>query len=121
MENSPGRGQKITDQTARYDDEALEPHAGVHTHTYEKHDKDVATAPAEPEKLRRQHVAEEHPQPPIPPIRPEDAVPECKTLVRIAAVPRDKEFHRVCVANERAGQQNDLGHFVDVLWRYHII
>src|SRR5262245_14060910 len=48
---SPGRGQKITVQTAHDNDEALEPHPGVDAHANEVNDENVATTPAEPKKL----------------------------------------------------------------------
>src|SRR5947209_20431511 len=94
------------------DDETLEPHACIDAHCYEKHDKHISAAPPEPEELGRKYIAEEHPNPPIPPVRAKDAVPKGKAFIGIAAVPRHEKFHRVRVANERAGEQNDLCHFV---------
>src|SRR6266702_6210213 len=99
-------------QSADDDDEALEPHAGVHAHANEINDKDVAAAPPEPKELRREHVAKEHADPPVPPVGTEDAVPKCKPLVGVAAVPRLEKFHDVGVGYKRTGQQNDLRHLV---------
>src|SRR6266513_933349 len=50
-EKPPGRGKKITVQTADDNDETLEPHPGVHAHADEVNDEDVAPAPFEPEEL----------------------------------------------------------------------
>src|SRR5438067_9943968 len=103
-------------QSTDDDDETLEPHPGVHAHANEIDDEDVAPAPAEPEELRRKHVAEQHANPPVPPIRTEYSIPEREPLVGVAAVPGHEKFHRVGVSDERSGEQNDLRHVVDVLW-----
>src|SRR5436309_1512291 len=108
-------------QSADDDDETLEPHPGVYAHANEVDDEDVAPAPAEPEELWRKRVAEEHSHPPVPPIRTKDAVPERVTLILIAAVPGHEELHGVGVGDDRAGQQNDLRHFVDVLERDDVV
>ena len=108
-------------QAADDDDEALEPHAGVHAHADEVNDEDISPAPLEPEKLRRKHVAEDHADPPVPPVGTEDAIVEREPLVLIAAVPGDEKLHRVGVADDRAGQQNDLRHLVDVLRRDDVV
>src|ERR1051326_2758252 len=68
-EKTPGRGEKIPVQAADDNDEALEPHAGVDAHADEVNDKDIVPAPSEPKELRRQRVAKEHADPPIPPVR----------------------------------------------------
>src|SRR6202011_6238965 len=119
--NTPRRRNEIAMQSADDDDETLEPHAGVHAHAYEVNDENVSPAPAEPEELRRKHVAEQHADPPVPPIRTEDPVPKGEPLVSVAAVPRDEKFHRVGIADERPGQQNDLRHLVDVLRRDDVV
>src|SRR5262249_20676476 len=99
-EQSPRRWKEITMQPADDDDESFEPHAGVHAHTYEIDDENVAATPAEPEELWRKHIAEQHAGPPIPPIRSEHAVPKRKPLPGIAAVPGNEKFHRVGVGHE---------------------
>src|SRR5947207_2891431 len=65
-EQAPRAGQKIAVQSAHDNDETLEPHAGVDAHADEINDKDVAPAPAKPEKLRRKAIAEKHANPPVP-------------------------------------------------------
>src|SRR3954469_23315686 len=97
-------------QSADDDDETLEPHARVHAIAHEIDDENVAPAPTEPEKLRRKHIAEQHADPPVPPVRAENAIHEREFLVSIAAVPDHEEFNRVGETDERAGQQNDLRH-----------
>src|SRR5206468_12439409 len=86
MITSPGRWQEIAGQTAGNNDHALKPHAGVHAHGDEQHAKDVAAAPPEPEKLWRKAIAEEHAEPPVPPVWSENAVPKREPLVGIAAI-----------------------------------
>ena len=108
-------------QSADDDDETLEPHAGVHAHADEVNDEDVVPAPLEPEELRRKRVAEEHADPPVPPVGTEDAVIEREFFVLVAAIPGDEKFHRVGVADDRAGEQNDLRHLVDVLRRDDVL
>src|SRR4030095_7026475 len=103
------------------DNETLEPHSSVDAHTDEIDDVNVAPAPAEPEEWRGKRVAEEHSAPPVPPIRTEDAIPESEPLVLIAAVPGDEKFHRIGVGNDRARQQNDLRHLVDVRERNYAL
>ena len=61
-------------QSADDDDEAFEPHAGVHAHADEVDDKNIPSAPSAPEQLWRKHVAEEHADPPVPPVGTEDAI-----------------------------------------------
>src|SRR5262249_34539624 len=112
---SPSRRQKIAMQTADDDDKTLEPHPRVHTHAHEVDDVDVVPTPFEPEKLRRHEIAEEHSNPPVPPVRTKDTVIEGELLVLVAAVPGDEEFHRVGVAHNRSRKQDDLRHLVDVL------
>src|SRR6266567_2912411 len=121
MKNSPRGWEKITYQTAGNNDESLEPHACVHAHGHKEDDKNVSAAPPEPKELWREAIAEKHAEPPVPPVWSENAVPKCEPLVRIAAVPRHEKFHGVRVAHERAGQQNDLCHFVDVRRRNDVI
>src|SRR5262245_22368774 len=116
-EESPCRWEKVAMQAADDDDETLEPHAGVNAHANEVDDEDVVAAPLEPEKLRRKRVAEEHADPPVPPVGPEYPVIKREALVLIPAVPSNEEFHRVGIGHNRTGQQDDLGHLVDVLWR----
>src|SRR4029077_9575945 len=86
-EQAPRARQKIAMQSADDDDETLEPHSGVHAHRDKIDDQDMAPAPAEPEELRPKAIAKEHSDPPVPPIRPENAVPEGEALILIAAVP----------------------------------
>src|SRR4029077_16796581 len=93
-EQAPGAGQEITMQSADDDDETLEPHPGVDAHADEIDDQDIAPAPAEPEELRRKAVAKEHSYPPVPPIRPENAVPEGEALILIAAVPGPQKINK---------------------------
>src|SRR5882724_5036415 len=81
IKHSPGRGQEIAMQSADDDDETLEPHAGVHTHADEVNHIDIPSTPAKPEQLRRQAIAEQHADPPVPPIRTEDTVPKSETLI----------------------------------------
>src|SRR5438552_1306024 len=114
MKHPPRRWEEIAYQTAGNNDEPLEPHASVHAHRDKENDKNISAAPAEPKELWREAIAEEHAQPPVPPVWSENAVPKCEPLVRIPAIPRYKKFHHIRVADERTGQQNDLGHFVDV-------
>ena len=78
-------------------------------------------APTEPKQLRRKQVAKEHAEPPVPPVRTENAVPKRESLVMIAAIPGNEELHPVGVSDKRAGQQNDLRHFIDVLRRDHVL
>src|ERR1700747_3290072 len=104
-------------QSADDDDETLEPHPGVDAHADEIDDEDIAPAPAEPEELRRKAIAKEHADPPVPPIGTENPVPEGKALILIAAIPSNEKFHGVGIGDDRARQQNDLRHFVDVLER----
>src|SRR5436305_3425975 len=98
--NSPRRWQKIAHQTACDNDKALEPHTGVDAHADEENHQHVMPAPAEPKQLRRKHVAKEHPEPPVPPIGTENAVPKCVTLEMVAAIPGNKELHRVGITDE---------------------
>src|SRR5438105_13954159 len=94
-EQSPRAWQKITVQSADDDDETLEPHPGVDAHADEINDEDIAPAPAEPEELRRKAVAKEHSHPPVPPIGPENAVPEGEALILIAAGPGPEKFNGI--------------------------
>src|SRR5437016_2550119 len=82
---APGRRQEVAVQSADDDNETLEPHAGVHAHADEINDVDIATAPSEPKQLRREHVAEKHSHPPVPPVRTKDAIEEGEALILIAA------------------------------------
>src|SRR6266511_3270120 len=77
---APRRGEKVAVQSANNDDEALEPHAGVHAHADEIDDIEIPAAPPEPKELRREHVAKEHTDPPVPPVRTKDPVPKRKSL-----------------------------------------
>src|ERR1043166_6702779 len=113
----PSRRKEVAMQPADDDDEPLEPHPGVHAHVNEVDDIDVVPAPLEPEELGRHEIAEEHPDPPIPPVRTKDAVVERELLVLIAAVPGNEELHRIGVADNGSRQQDDLRHLVDVLRR----
>ena len=108
-------------QSADNDDKALEPHAGVDAHAHEINDEHVSTTPAKPEKLGRKTIAKQHPHPPVPPVRAEHAVPESEALVLIPAVPGDEEFHGVGVGDDRAGEQDDLRHFVHMLRRDDVV
>src|SRR5438309_546900 len=99
-EQAPRARQKITMQSADDDNETLEPHSGVDAHADEIDDVNVATAPTEPEELRRKRVAEKHSDPPVPPVRPEDAVPEREPFILISAIPGDEKFHRVGIGND---------------------
>src|SRR6266404_3783652 len=108
-------------QSAHDDDEALEPHSGVHAHANEIDDENISPAPPEPEELRRQAIAKQHAYPPVPPIRTEYTVPKSKSLVSIAAVPSHEKFHCVGVPNEGPSEQNDLRHLVDVLRRDDVL
>ena len=121
VEHAPRRRDEVAVQTAHDDDETLEPHPGVHAHADEVNDVDVEAEFLEPKKLRRNEVAEEHADPPVPPIGTENAVIEREFFVLVAAIPRDEKLHRVGVGNDRAGQQNDLRHFVDVLRRDDVL
>src|SRR5438552_11814328 len=47
-------------QSAHDNDEALEPHAGVHAHADEINNENILPTPAEPEQLRREHIAKQH-------------------------------------------------------------
>src|SRR5207237_9542507 len=104
-------------QSADDDDETLEPHSGVHAHRDKIDDQDIAPAPADPEELRRKAIAKEHARPPVPPIRPENPVPEGKALILIAAVPDNEKFHGVGIGNNRARHKNYLAQFVPVMER----
>src|SRR5262249_44918431 len=97
---SPRGRKKIAMQTADDDNEALEPHSGVDAHANKIDDQNVATAPAEPEELRRKNIAEQHADPPVPPIRTEHAIIKRELLVSVAAVPGHEKFHGVGVADE---------------------
>ena len=72
----------------------------IDAHRNEEDDQHVATAPAEPKQLRRKHVAKEHPEPPVPPVGTENAIPKRVPLERTAAVPSYEELHRVGVTDE---------------------
>src|SRR5215475_8122494 len=100
MIDAPRGRQEVPVQSADNDDETLEPHAGVNAHRDEENDQHVATAPAEPKQLRRQAIAKEHPEPPVPPVRAENAVPKRVPLEVIAAIPGNEELHRVRVTDE---------------------
>src|SRR5216110_3606413 len=50
VKHSPGRGKKIAMQSADDNDEALEPHAGVHAHADKINDKNVPPAPPRSEE-----------------------------------------------------------------------
>src|SRR6476660_3668576 len=100
-EQAPGAREKITMQSTDDDDETLEPHPGVDAHADEIDDEDIAPAPAEPEELRRKRITKEHSHPPVPPVGPENAVPEGEALILIAAIPGNKKFHGVGIGNDR--------------------
>src|SRR5262249_6955240 len=100
MVNAPRRWQEIVVEPAGNNDEALKPHARVHAHADKKDDKHIATAPLEPEKLRRKAIAEKHAKPPVPPVGTEDAVPKCIALVRVAAVPGNEKLHGIRVSDK---------------------
>src|SRR6266566_7041010 len=97
---APGRRKKITMQSTDDNDEALEPHAGVYAHADEIDDIDIPAAPPEPKELRGKHVAEEHADPPVPPVGTKDAIPKRESLVGISAVPGQEKFHHVGVGDE---------------------
>src|SRR5437762_8083270 len=97
---TPRGREKVAMQSAYNDDEALEPHAGVHAHADEINDIDVAPAPLKPEKLRREYIAKEHANPPVPPVGTKNPVPKREPLVRISAVPGHEKFHHVGVTDE---------------------
>src|SRR5437870_13392342 len=104
-------------QSTDNDDKPFEPHTGVYTHADEINDVDISPESFEPEELWRKTVAEEHANPPIPPVRTKDPIEERKFFVLIAAVPRDKEFHSVGVGDDRTCQKNNLRHLIHVLRR----
>jgi hypothetical protein len=74
----------------------------------------------EPEELRGDDVAGDH-DPVSPRVVTEGAVDEREAFIRIRAIPRDEELHRVGVADDRAGRQRDLTHAVDVILRDQIL
>ena len=94
VKNAPRGREEIAVQAADDDDETLEPHAGVDAHADEVDDEDVVPAPLEPEELRRKRVAEDHADPPVPPVGTEDAVIERVLFVLVAAIPSDEKFHQ---------------------------
>src|SRR5437899_3812340 len=73
---APRGGKKVAMQATDDDDEALEPHAGVHAHANEINDKNISPAPPEPKELRREAIAEKHPHPP----RSEEHTSELQSL-----------------------------------------
>src|SRR5258708_31312180 len=104
MKYSPGRWQEIADQAAGNNDKALKPHARVHAHAHEKDDKHIPAAPREPEKSRRQAIAEKHAKPPVPPVGAKDAGPKGELFAGLAAMLGDSELHRIGVAHQFALQ-----------------
>src|SRR5436190_21918443 len=95
------------------DNEPFKPHADVHEDREDPNHDDVPTEPADPEKLRCDYIATDHP-PVTPAVRSERAVHESELFEWVAAIPGDKEFHGIGVADNCACRQSDLAHQVDV-------
>ena len=85
-------------QSNHDDYETLKPHSDIHQDRNDKDEPQLLAAPFKPENLRHQHIATDHEEP-RPLIRSESAVEKMEPLVRIAAVPGDKELHRVGISD----------------------
>ena len=113
-EVTPGGGEEIAVDRRDDDDKPFEPHARVGKHHDGQDDPGVLAAILEPEKLGSSDVARDH-GPVRPPVGTKGTVCEGVDFKRVAAVPGDKELHRVRVPDQGPGEQDDLAHVVDVL------
>ena len=113
-EVAPRGGKKVAVDGGDDDDKALKPHARVGEHHDGQNDPWVLATVFEPEKLRGGYVAGDH-RPVRPPVGSKGTVRKGVDFKGVAAVPRDKELHRVGVTDQGSGEQNDLAHVVDVL------
>ena len=71
--HTPRRRHEIAVETRDDDDESFHPHSNLDDRGDQEHQRNALPHPAEPEKLRRQHIAE-HDRPPRPGIRAEGAI-----------------------------------------------
>ena len=112
-EVAPGGRQEVPVNGRYNNDKSLEPHTCVGKHDNGENDPWILAAVFKPKELGSGDVAGNH-CPVRPPVRTESAIGEGIDFEGVTAVPSDKEFHGVGVANKGTGQQNDLTHIIDV-------
>ncbi len=100
-------------QTRHDDHKSLQPHADTDDERNHPQHEQVRAHLLEPEKLRRDDVAENQ-RPVIKRVWTVHAVPDHEALVTVAAVPPKERFHDVAVADDQSGRQHHLRHVVHV-------
>ena len=120
VEHLPARRQEIAVLGGRHDHEPLEPHADVDEDREQEHRPRSRPEPAEPEKLRDQHIAEDHRRE-APAIGPEDPVAERVLLEGIAGIPHHEELGPVGVGDDQRGHQDQLAHVLQMRDRDQIL
>ena len=114
MIRAPVRRQIILIQRADDDDETLAPHAEIDEHANDEQRDEVRADFFEPQQLRHADVdADEHPAKKHVGMA-EETVAEHPAFIRVAAIPRDENFHQVDVINDEAADQTELGDLVKV-------
>src|SRR5436190_14526760 len=114
MIHGPGRGNIIPCQRNGNDYKTLEPHSYINEDGNDEGGNQACADFFEPEKLGCNYVARHH-APVRPPIRAGSAVDECIRFILYSAIPCYKEFSDVCNTNNRAGEDNNLVHRLDML------
>ena len=110
---APGGGEKVPMNGGHNNNKSFEPHPRVGKHDNRENDPWILAAVFKPEELGSGDVAGDH-RPVGPPVGTESAIGEGVDFEGVATVPSDKELHGVGVADERASQQNNLTHIIDV-------
>ena len=122
---APGTREEVLRERGDNDDETLKPHADVHKHAGNENDPVIGAHLLRPEDLRNDDVAGHHavvgPRIPTAVVIADARTEEGEALVLVAAVVGNEQLDQVGVTHDRAGQQDDLGHLIDVLARDQVV
>ena len=100
-------------QACNDNDEALQPHAGVHDDRHDPEQHRRIPEAAQPQQLRKRDVARN--QKPIEITHgPEGAVLKRVQLKAISAVPSHEGFHKVAISDDQSGREHHLRHILKV-------
>src|SRR3990172_11095789 len=103
-------------QTCYHDYKSLQPHTDTDHNGDQPEQEKITAHTLDPEKLWGHDVAENQ-RPVVLGIRTVHAIPDHEALKSVPAIPPEKGFHDVAIADDQSRSEHHFGHIVHVTHR----